>query len=260
MIDLGVDGHIHTNLCGHAHGAMEEYVRASLEKGLRRIIFLEHFEAGVTYRESTWLDEDDFRFYHEEGARLKELYRGSIDVGLGVEVGYNPRAVSEIKEFLARFEWDRIGISYHYFEIDGHHFNVVSRKQHNLDAFSSYGTDRVVDGYFSGLLSAIHELSGDVVCHVDAVLRHHPAISFRNRHWQQIDALLGAMKEKKMALEINTSGYKLRGQPFPAPAIIREALRFGIPLVAGSDAHRPEEAGRYFDRLGQDLAEWSRDA
>jgi histidinol-phosphatase (PHP family) len=239
---------------------MEEYVRSSIEKGLRRIIFLEHYEAGVSYFESTWLSDNDFRFYHEEGVRLKEKYRDAIDVGIGVEVGYNPSAVSETKEFLGRFQWDRIGISYHYFEIDGRHYNVVSRRQHNIDAFTSYGIDRVMDGYFTGLLSAICELPGDVICHIDAALRHHPALSFRKRHWQQVDLLLGAMKEKGMALEVNTSGYRLRDQPFPTPAIILEALRCGIPLVAGSDAHHPDEVGRCFDRLGQDLIKWRQES
>ncbi len=56
-----------------------------------------------------------------------------------------------------------------------------------------------------------------------------------------------------MALEVNTSGFTLRGTPFPAPFIIKEALALEIPLLAGSDAHKPEDVGRDFDLLADYL-------
>ena len=62
------------------------------------------------------------------------------------------------------------------------------------------------------------------------------------------------MQERGIALEINTSGFDYRGTPFPAAWIITLAVERGIPLSAGSDAHRPEDVGRYFDRLPAYLA------
>jgi len=52
-----------------------------------------------------------------------------------------------------------------------------------------------------------------------------------------------------MALEINTSGFSIRGNPFPLPAIIQMAIEREIPLQAGSDAHKPEDVGRDFHKL-----------
>ena len=98
-INTSVDGHVHTRLCHHAKGEMEDYVLAALGKNLDEIVFLEHLERGVIYFESTWLSNDDFRYYHEEGIRLKEKYRGKIKVGIGVEVGYNPQQCHELKDF-----------------------------------------------------------------------------------------------------------------------------------------------------------------
>ena len=88
-----------------------------------------------------------------------------------------------------------------------------------------------------------------MLCHLDAALRHYPALRFDDSHRQQIIDLLDAVQERGVALEINTSGFDFRGTPFPAPWIITLALERGIPLSAGSDAHRPEDVGRYFDRL-----------
>ena len=46
LIDLRTDGHVHTSLCNHASGTMEEYVKAAIGKGLEAIVFLEHLETG----------------------------------------------------------------------------------------------------------------------------------------------------------------------------------------------------------------------
>ena len=126
MIDTTIDGHVHTKLCHHARGEMEDYVQAAIKRGLGKLVFLEHLEVGINYFESTWLTEDDFIYYHEEGRRLQEKYQGSLEIGLGIEVGYNPRYLEEIQRRLALHSWDRIGISYHFLETDSVHLNLVS--------------------------------------------------------------------------------------------------------------------------------------
>ena len=249
MIDITEDSHVHTNLCHHARGEMEEYVQAAIERGLRRLIFLEHLEAGIDYFESTWLTNDDFDYYHEEGQRLKDKYKGSIEIGLGVEVGYNPKGQEELLQKLARHSWDRIGISYHFLETAKGHLNMVSRKQENIDALDEFGVEKVITLYYGGLLQAVEELPGNLLCHLDAVLRHHPSIQFTNEHRQLIDNLLNAVARKNMSVEVNTSGYRLKNEPFPSRYFLKKAIKRGIPLAAGSDAHRPEDVGRYFDRL-----------
>jgi histidinol-phosphatase (PHP family) len=248
-IDISVDGHVHTNLCNHARGEMEEYVLSAVKKGLRKLIFLEHLEVGINYFESTWLTEDDFDFYHKEGKRLQQKYKDRIEIGLGVEVGYNPRYLEAIQQKLARHKWERIGISYHFLETDSGHLNMVSSKQINIDRLDQFGADEVISSYYKQLREAVENLPGQVLCHIDAVLRHHPQVIFTPDHNRLIDKLLDAVASKKMALEVNTSGYKTKEQPYPSLAILKKAVARNISLVAGSDAHRPEDVGRYFNRL-----------
>ncbi|MDX1775129.1 MAG: histidinol-phosphatase [Desulfobulbales bacterium] len=250
-IDTTVDGHIHTNLCNHARGEMEEYVQAAIERGLRKIIFLEHLEVGIQYFESTWLTDADFDFYHAEGKRLQQKYRGMIDIGLGVEVGYNPRHLEVIRQKLALHSWDRVGISYHFLETDAGHLNMVSSKKVNVDALDQYGIDETIFRYYNGLREAVHKLPGQVLCHIDAVLRHHPEAKPTPAHLKLIDRLLDAVAHRKMAIEVNTSGYKIKNEPYPAKMILKKALERDISLVAGSDAHRPEDVGQHFGRLAE---------
>ena len=231
---------------------MEEYVLSAIDKGLRELVFLEHMEAGVNYFETTWLTEDDFDRYFAEGERLRARYGDAIQISLGVEVGYSPTHKEELLKRLNSRTWDRIGISYHFMAHPhgGHDLNLVSRKEKNIRAIAKIGTEKVLNNYFTTLTEAVEFLPGTVLCHLDAALRYQPDISINKQdHLQQIQTLLKAVKANNMALEINTSGFAIRDTPFPAPFIIDEALALEIPLLPGSDAHRPEDIGRFFNRL-----------
>jgi len=248
-LDLKTDGHVHSRLCHHAVGEMEEYVLAACDKGLSRLIFLEHFETGIRYFETTWLTPADFEVYFATGRALQEKYQGRIDIGLGVEVGYNPDGLEATLAFLKQYEWDRVGLSYHFMRHEDHHLNMLSRKTENMAEFSRLGVATIVSAYLEGLRVAISQLPVTVLCHLDAALRHHPEIIFDNSHQQQMVDILLELAARGIALEINTSGFDHRQQPYPPPWLVRQALALGVKLVAGSDAHRPQDVGRYFDRL-----------
>ncbi len=245
------DGHIHTKYCHHAKGEMEEYVLSGIAAGLEEIVFLEHMEAGVSYFEKTWLTEDDFDLYFSEGQRLQKKFKKRIRISLGVEVGYSPSHREELLKRLERRKWDRVGVSYHFMPVPEkeHHLNLVSRKESNILAIEAGGCHKILCEYFSTLTEAVEFLPGTVLCHLDAALRFQPGITIDSSYRKQIQKLLGAVKKKGMALEVNTSGFSIRGTPFPAPFIIREALALKIPLLAGSDAHKPEDVGRNFNLL-----------
>ncbi|MFV0438635.1 MAG: histidinol-phosphatase [Desulfopila sp.] len=251
LIDTSCDGHIHTRLCGHATGEMEEYVQAAIDKGLAKMVFLEHREAGINTTEPTWLSEDDFDYYYQEGMRLRQRYADQIEIGIGMEVGYNPACRDELYEKIVARTWDRIGISCHFLPIGdtGKHLNLLSRQPENGVIARQLGVDKLLTAYFQTIHEAIVELPGTVICHLDAGLRHVPERRFDDSHFQQIDALLAAMKERGMALEINTSGIHYRHEPFPNRQILAMALRHQIPLTASSDAHQPADIARFFDQL-----------
>ena len=228
---------------------MEEYVQAAINNGLQSITFLEHLECGIIYPHRTWLKREHFTEYFRQGKRLQQLYADRITIRLGVEAGYNPAAVPQLRDMLSSFPFAHIGLSYHFYFAGNRHLNMVSRRQENLQALTAVGIDRVLDEYFTGLCRAIQELPCHKICHLDAVLRHLPGLRLGKRHDEQIEQLLILMQKKKIALEVNSSGLDIRSQPYPSVAVIKRAKALGIPLVAGSDAHRPDQVGRNFSQL-----------
>lgn len=249
-LDLSRDGHVHTSWCRHAVGTMEEYVLAALERGLTGLMFLEHFEAGINAPRRTWLTSEDFARYREEGRRLRRLYAGRIEIGLGVEVGYNPRELEATKKFLAVNSWDQIGISCHFLEIAGRHYNLLSSDRQTLAVFDAYGIEKALGAYFKLLAEAVELLPGNVLCHLDAALRHHPGIApalSAQSSTSALDRIFQVMAAKGTALEVNTSGFiHHRRQAYPSSDLLARAAVHRLPLCLGSDAHQPKEVGRFF--------------
>ncbi len=248
-VDLAIDGHIHTRLCRHAEGAMEDYVKAALDAGLRKIIFLEHLEVDIHSQQQSWLDPDDFAEYFRQGRRLQKKYRGRLKIGIGVEAGYNPQAIEDLQHTLARYPWDTIGLSYHFYPLAGMHYTMVGRNQEHIAALQARGLDRVAEDYFRGLIQALEHITCDKICHLDAVMRHVPAFQLNGRHLDLIETLLERMRTKGVALEVNTAGFAIGGQPHPCSRITKRAIQLAIPLIVGSDAHHPSQVGRFFERL-----------
>lgn len=250
-LDVSCDSHVHTQLCGHAVGSMEEYVVAAISRGLNKITFLEHLEQGINSAEKMWLSEDEFDRYFEEGTKLKAQYASKIDIGLGVECGYNPDAKSDICKRLKQRQWDAIGISCHFLKVGDQerHVNLFSSKPANLELAQKIGPNRLISRYFSTLAEAVQELPGTKVCHLDGVLRFLPNLELQPDNHDQIEYLLNIIQKNKMALEVNTSGFAIRQMQFPATSILTRAISLKIPLVLGSDAHKPENVGNFFDRF-----------
>lgn len=208
-------------------------------------------EEGIKTSRITWLTESDFDLYFDEGNLLKEKYRNTIEIGLGVEVGYNPSHEAELLERLKRRTWDHVGISchFHYDRKNNAHRNLVSRRDENVLGLSADEANVLIRDYFTNLGRAVDVIPGDMVCHLDAVLRFHPNREVTILPWDLIDILLEKIKTKGIALEINTSGIPIRKQPFPCRQIITKAIGKGIPLLASSDAHRPEDVAYAFNKL-----------
>lgn len=255
-LHIASDGHIHTKYCNHAIGEMEDYVRAGIDKSFNEIIFLEHLEADIISPRITWLTEDNFDTYFKIGNELQKRYQDKINIKLGVEVGYNPHSTQQINALLGNRKWDKIGLSYHYLAIPHEpHLNLLSRSQSEHLRAIDFGTDKIISIYLDHLIQAVEEIPATCLCHLDAVLRHIPTVNIAKTHLKKCDELLDAVKMKGMDLEINTSGIDFRGEFFPSKEILSLALDKKIPLVMGSDAHKPEEIGRHFLKANAILQE-----
>jgi histidinol-phosphatase (PHP family) len=234
-----IDYHVHTRLCNHASGTMEQYIRCAIEKGLSEFCFLDHLTLNENGRDQS-MGPDDVPLYVYAVRRLQDKYKNKIDIKLGLEVDFTPIHAETALDIINRFSFDMIGGSIHFVEEK----NIVSSRN-NPPGLSPDDTE-----FFDQYLVLIEMLADyscfDVICHLDVVKKFgiHPPADF----FEKMDAILTKIKYTDLVIEINTSGLSHPAKSvYPDPLILKRCFEKNIPVTFGSDAHRPEQIGRNFD-------------
>jgi histidinol-phosphatase (PHP family) len=238
-----IDYHVHTPLCNHAEGEMEAYILKAIDIGLKEICFLDHLticEAGKNLS----MDPEQVPFYFETARQFQEQYKDLIGVRIGLEVDFNPENMGLVAEIIAAHPFDVVGTSLHFFgDVDVVRYKSTWNRGEG-------DTDRIYNLYYSQIEKMLTYDCFDMICHFDLIkkFKRLPSISFDGR----IDDILSEMKTRQLALELNTSGYTHKiEETYPSREIIEMCVGKGIHITLGSDAHRPEEVGRHFDRALQ---------
>lgn len=246
-----VDYHMHTPLCHHAQGSPAEYLEVARQRGLREIGFADHYPLdllGIKPRNKVTMSSGELAGYIEEIWALGESADG-IKVKLGVEVDFIPGKERESARLLQRDNFDFVIGSIHF--IDRWDFT------HPLQA-SRYETSDlalIYRSYFELLWQACSSGLFDIIGHLDVVKKFGYRLSPEEMEplWQRTAELL---REKDLAFELNTSGRAVAAAEFyPGRRMLEICRRAGVPVTLGSDAHAPEQVGRYFDEALELLRE-----
>ncbi|MBD3305191.1 histidinol-phosphatase HisJ family protein [candidate division KSB3 bacterium] len=234
-----VDYHIHTKLCGHASGEMSDYIVAALAQPLQEIGFADHLPMLKWAKPEYAMAFDQLPLYIKQVQRLQRL-TPSLPIKLGIEADYySPSEESATRDLLVRYPFDYVYGSVHL--IDGWAIDDAR----NLARWKEVGVDTIYERYFAQLRLAAQSGLFDIMAHTDLAkkFQHKPTKDISGI----IEETIRTYKASGVAVEINTSGMRKPAQEiYPAPNIIRLLKDYDIPIVFGSDAHRPEEIGKDF--------------
>jgi len=110
--------------------------------------------------------------------------------------------------------------------------------------------------YYRQILASARTGAFQVLGHIDAMKGYYPAFSDIRGAEAEIDAVLQAVAELDIALEVNTSGStKWCGGWYPSDELLERALHFGADVTFGSDAHVPARVGEDWERVRDRLRE-----
>lgn len=230
-----IDYHVHTALCNHARGTMEQYVCRAIEAGLDEICFLDHLTLHEKGRHLS-MTPRDVPLYYYAARRLQAAYSGHIRVRVGLELDFTPGHETAARDIVERFDFDVIGGSVHF--VCGR--NLVRTRT---------AEDRPLEpdaAFYEQYLQLVgHMLDWpyiDVVCHVDMIKKSGtiPPDWF----YEKTGPILDKMAHTGKVLEVNTSGARHPvGQMYPDARILEKCRERNIPLCLGSDAHSPDQVG-----------------
>jgi histidinol-phosphatase (PHP family) len=234
---------MHTPLCKHAAGPMEDYVERGIQLGLREIGFADHNPLPGGRSANVRMSEAELGYYVERVTELRFRYRGRIDVMLGLEMDYVEGLEDYLGQQLAKYPWDYVIGSIHF--LDNACREETWPKNYGGDAQKLYAR------YFELMRRMARSGLCDIVGHFDVVKRSGCLPG--EREADDITRTLQEIKNAGICIEVNTSGYRHaelpEPQPYPAPVIIEETVGLDIPLTVNSDAHAPDQVGFKFAEI-----------
>lgn len=240
-----VDYHNHTARCGHAEGAMEQYVERAVEIGLVEIGFSDHIYLYFLPPEkrdpSLAMREEQLPEYVESVLELRKRYRSRIQVRLGLEADYFPGYEEQLGDILKPYPWDYVYGSVHFLGDWG-----FDDPRH-VDRYDRWDIDDLYRLYFDHVKAAASSGLFDVMGHLDLVKKfgHRP----RSNADDLYRSVAQVLKDAGVAVEVSTAGLrKPVGEIYPGPRLLAECARQGVPATLASDSHKPSEVGKDLDR------------
>lgn len=259
------DWHTHNRLCRHAEGKIEDYVKTAIRKGLKTIGISDHFPyefyrnfERIPYQEYS-MNLDEIDNYIETIEQLIEKYQDKIEIRKAFEVDYilNQQDLTKSKLNKVESKLDYILGSLHVlYSEEGPWCFDDSRFLKEFDQYASI--DNVYLEYYDLQLKMISDknLDYDIVSHLDLPKKFGKLPKNKEVIQNKVWEVLEKIKERDLVVEINTSGFRkeIREQ-YPSEDIIRKMYQLDIPILLGSDAHKPKEVAYRFDWISEQLKE-----
>ncbi|PIE75325.1 MAG: hypothetical protein CSA18_00475 [Deltaproteobacteria bacterium] len=239
---IKIDCHIHTIFCKHAEKSIHSYIEHAIKNGLKKILFLEHLTLSEkNFKNSMTINEVPLYFYAVKNA--SEKYKNIIDIKCGIEADFHEDFFNETQKICEKFDFDMIGGSVHFIK----NFNIASRKTRK--DYADIPQYELVLEYFRTVKKMVEYGFIDTVCHFDLIFKFGISenLYIDEKINSCINSIIDIIAEKKISMEINTSGFThpVKRQ-YPSFDIIKKCKEKKIGFTIGSDAHSPEQTGRYF--------------
>ncbi len=235
MKPLYYDSHMHTPLCKHAYGEPEEYAEQGVAAGLKGIIFTCHSPMPRGFWPTVRMGMDEFDAYVGMVNRATEEFRGRLDVKLGMESDYFPGFEDWIAELHQKADFHYCLGSVHWQGKDYH--ERFDRGDHQ--AFRKTYFKLLGDSAETGLF--------DCLAHPDLIKNYFPSEWDFESMRPLVAETLDRIAKTGVAMELNTSG-ALKSYPEMNPGLemLRMMSERKIPVVVGSDSHKPGRVAESF--------------
>lgn len=218
--------HTHTWRCNHANGTEREYVEAAITRGLEVLGFSDHTPYPFPWYHHSFIRMrcDQLEEYARTILALRDEYRDSIDIKLGVEAEYYPDYFQQLRSMLSDHGVEYMILGQHYLdnEILSHYSGRATSNRNVLEKYCAQSRDALQTGAFS-------------------YFAHPDLIRFTGDDRVYDQMMRGLCREAKscgIPLEINLLGIEA-GKHYPNRRFWEIAAEEGCSVILGCDTHNP---------------------
>ncbi len=235
------DNHIHSTFSTDSEMVAEAACRRAIEIGLTGLVFTDHVDYDYPGFDSSFLI--DFKEYFQAFEALKESWKESLNILIGVELGYQPHVLNLIQDILSENSFDFVINSVHIIDRLDPYTKTFFRGRSQQDAY---------ERYLKEILVSVNAYDNyDVIGHIGYVARYGDFEDKPLRYLDYrdiIDEILKTVISKGKGIELNTSGIRSDlNQPIPGYDVFSRYYELGGRLVTvGSDSHSAMHLGHSF--------------
>lgn len=236
------DYHTHTELSLDSRAPMEDQVKRSIALGFDEMVITDHHESMATSKE--YYLKTDLSDYIRQFNHIKEKYKDQINLKLGAEIGYEKRGRHVLDQFVADNPFEFIICSMHSLNGQDFYFGEFFTNKTKKESYTEY---------FRAISEMLDDFQNfDVLGHLDFICRYGDYANYDLEYLDYkeiIDEILIKVINLSKGIELNTSGLRYGvGHMHPRLEILKRYRELGGEIITiGSDAHRPEDMGAYYE-------------
>ena len=227
--------HTHTIFCDGKDSA-EDVVKAAIEKGFSAIGFSGH---GFTSFDLSYCMQS-IPNYIAEINRLKEKYKGKIQIYLGIE--------EDMLEFVNRTDFDYLLGSSHYIKTPNGILPIDLGHDHFKTLLKAFNNDRLAlaKTYYEGFTNYVLTRKPDIIGHFDLITKYDEidGLEFLSdpEYNKLAETYLSQALKSQCIFEVNTGaiarGY--RTNPYPALNLLHVIRKNDGKIMINTDCHNKE--------------------
>ena len=253
--EVVIDGHVHIERGDYSIQWINEFVKYALDREISEIYLLEHSHRFLEFKElyrsiasyneyqGSWLSQKmtlSINTYKEFIYEIRK-HQFPLTIKFGLEVCYVEGADSIIKNVLKDCEWDFITGSVHW--IDNWGFD------HKKEYWEGKDIDKIYFRYYEIMKSLITSGLFNIVAHPDSIkcFGYYPSFDLTRIYFEIADLLI----KNNMYAEHSAGLYLNYGYPsLGMNQIMYDVfMRKNVKIITASDAHRPEDTGKYIEEM-----------
>jgi len=230
---LDINYHTHTIRCNHASGSEREFIEEAIAHNMPVLGFADHcpyifFDTDYYSRHRMWPHQTED--YFTMLVKLREEYKGQIDIKIGLETEYYPKYFGRLLEFLAPYPLDYMILGQHFIgnEVPP---GIYSGAETDSEQRLAMYVDQVLEGLETGLFTYL--------AHPDLFTWRGDEQTYR----REMERLCLRVKELGYVVEYNLLGH-YDHRNYPTEAFWHIAAQVGNTVILGIDGHEPEALNR----------------
>lgn len=257
-----IDHHVHLERGPYTELWLNEFIKTAVDRNIDKLYLLEHSHRFIEFKDTydgvktdngygiyqkNWLSKkfnNSLKDYQQFISKMREKTY-PIEIYFGLEICYFPDKEENIKDIISDFNYDFLTGSIHW--IDGWGFDHKDIKEY----WSNKDVDNVYKKYYNYMIDLVNSGIFNILAHPDSIkcFDYYPNSSLEKVYHK----LAKSLKENDVKVEFNNGLFINYGHSELGMnrRLLKILLDNGVNIVTSTDAHRPEDVGKYIKEANE---------